>query len=260
MDQETDAIQTISRWKRIFADNPVLGSIIVGTVVFSSGAALGYFLGRRRANEAKVDQRVKELADQMVDALDLDVGKAIKDVRPDLKVVNTPKPPPRYEKVEDGTYVHVPESYDGPPLVPDKPEGIDDWDYEKEMAARTPDAPYAIHKDEFYAEEMGYAQNTLTYYAGDEIVTNEDDTPIYNWKTVIGNLRFGHGSGDLDVFYVRNDVRQNEYEVVFEQSFFSKEILGLHEDPEYGKLLDKENEELQNPKPERRTPNHRIRE
>lgn len=103
----------------------------------------------------------------------------------------------------------------------------DGWDYEEETKTRNTRMPYVLHKDEFYADEKDYTQVTLTYYAGDNILVDEDDSPIYNHEQVVGPLRFGHGSGDPNVFHVRNDKLRAEYEICRDPGLYSVEVLGL---------------------------------
>lgn len=103
----------------------------------------------------------------------------------------------------------------------------DEWDYETELKRRTTTAPYILHKDEFYADELNYAQITLTYYAGDDILVDEEEAPIYNHNQIVGPMKFGHGSGDPNVFHVRNDKRRAEYEIIKDPEMYSVEVLGL---------------------------------
>jgi hypothetical protein len=101
-----------------------------------------------------------------------------------------------------------------------------DWDYEEELASRRPDVPYIIHRDEYFGEEMDCVQTTITYYAGDNILCDERDTPIYNPEKIVGTLVFGHGSNDPNVVYVRNETLQAEYEVLLDQGHYMVEVLG----------------------------------
>lgn len=106
--------------------------------------------------------------------------------------------------------------------------GSDDhWNYEEEVRNRTTELPYILHKDEFYEDEKNYAQMTLTYYEGDNIMVDEEEAPIYNHERTVGPLRFGHGSGDPKVFYVRNDRLKAEYEILCDSGMYSVEVLGL---------------------------------
>ena len=103
----------------------------------------------------------------------------------------------------------------------------DDWDYETEVKSRSSSAPYVLHKDEFYADELNYSQISLTYYAGDDILVDEEDAPIYNHNQVVGPMLFGHGADQTNVFYVRSDKRRAEYEIIRDPGMYSVEILGL---------------------------------
>ncbi len=103
----------------------------------------------------------------------------------------------------------------------------DEWNYAKEVKNRTPAEPYVIHKDEFYSEEKGYTQSTFVYYSGDNIMCDEDDSPVYNHDQVTGPLLFGHGSGDPNVVHIRNDNRKAEYEILYDPGLYSQEVLGL---------------------------------
>lgn len=101
------------------------------------------------------------------------------------------------------------------------------WDYDTEMQKRTDDAPYVIHKDEFFGDEMEWdSQSTLTYYVGDDVLADQNDVPIYDIADTIGEVKFGHGSGDPNVFYVRDPRKHCEYEILRHTGQFSVEVLG----------------------------------
>lgn len=104
---------------------------------------------------------------------------------------------------------------------------IDGWNYADAIATRSPNRPYVIHRDEFWNEEKGYDQSTLNYYAGDDIMTDSDDTPIYNYQNTVGELLFGLGSGDKNVFFVRNEKLKSEYEIIRDMDSFSSVVLGM---------------------------------
>jgi hypothetical protein len=106
------------------------------------------------------------------------------------------------------------------------------WDYEVELANRSPEKPYIIHRDEYFSDEMGYSQTTITWYDGDHILCDEDDAPIYNPEKIVGELKFGHGSNDPNVVYIRNEVLGAEYEVLFDGGHYLVEVLGQHIDDE----------------------------
>ncbi len=106
----------------------------------------------------------------------------------------------------------------------------DGWDYEHELAQRTPSRPFIIHQDEFHLNESGYGQVTYTYYEGDGVLTEEDDTVINNPDNLVGieNLsRWGHGSDDFNVIHIRNTALEIEFEVCRSPKSYEEEVLGL---------------------------------
>jgi hypothetical protein len=103
----------------------------------------------------------------------------------------------------------------------------DDWDQEAELSTRTKEEPYVIHQEEYLSEEMGIRQETVTYYVGDDIMADTHDTPIYNWQNLMGELKFGHGTRDPNVVYIRNEDFGMEWEILRNEGCFSIEVLGL---------------------------------
>jgi hypothetical protein len=118
-----------------------------------------------------------------------------------------------------------------------EPESDDDWDYEIELANRTEEAPYIIHLDEFMGHESEYDQCTFTYFEGDDVLADERDGHIDHPERVIGpdNLKFGHGSNDKNLVYIRNDNLGLEFEVVLSKGKYVEEVLGFIEHRDHRK-------------------------
>lgn len=109
-----------------------------------------------------------------------------------------------------------------------------DWDYNLEVADReaNPDQPYVVSFDEFHENPDGNEQSTLAYYIEDDTLCDERDQPIDNTDYTVGddNLqRFGHGSGDHNVVYVRNEKMGHDFEIIRSNGSYKKEVLGLQE-------------------------------
>ena len=104
------------------------------------------------------------------------------------------------------------------------------WDWEQVKADRKGKLVYILHEDEFFQDERGYTQDTLTYYNGDHTLADPADRPIYNTTEVLGlNFLedFGVGTNQDDVQYIRNEYLKAEYEVVNTSVSYSEAVLGL---------------------------------
>lgn len=117
----------------------------------------------------------------------------------------------------------------------DPPEGaaiMDSWDYKAELEKRSPDIPYVIHYDE-REEFADYDEMTLTYYERDDVLCNERDEVIdegHDRDNLVGegNLdRFGHGSNDPSVVYIRNDRLEMVIEVIRVDKAYAEEVHGF---------------------------------
>ena len=100
----------------------------------------------------------------------------------------------------------------------------------QEKRNRTEEAPYILEKDEYMASDLNYTQSTVTYYAGDGVLTDSREDIIEDVDMTVGedNLkRFGHGSGDAKVVYVRNDRLEIDFEILKSEGKYSKEVAGL---------------------------------
>lgn len=109
------------------------------------------------------------------------------------------------------------------------------FDLEEEKKYRTKEEPYVITQDEFNAGEREFDQSSLTYFEDDDVLVDERDMPIRDMESVIGEdnlVRFGHGSGDANLVYIRNERLELDYEVVKSTGSYVDEVLGLGEEPD----------------------------
>lgn len=107
------------------------------------------------------------------------------------------------------------------------------WDPDAEEAQRDPSKPYILEHDEFY--EAANNNATLTFFEGDGVLADEADQPIPDIDSVVGedNLtKFGHGSRDPNVLYVRNEGLDLDFEIVRNEGKYTEQVMGFiqHED------------------------------
>lgn len=214
----------------------------VGLAAFSGGAALGYILGKRKKPDAvfHYEKPIGRITSVETD----DMGIKVKgEFFPEIVKTN---PEMVRSIIKGGTIESLslhPEGFtsgfvnvipvEDDPEVTVTAEEDPDWDWTQELAHRDPKEPYVIHKDEFFNEEQGYTQSTVTYYEGDDILVDELNVPIYGFPAMIGELKWGHGSGDENVVYIRNDLLEHEYEVCKDFGRYEVEVLGLEIEHDY---------------------------
>lgn len=115
------------------------------------------------------------------------------------------------------------------------------WNAQEELKRRNQERPYVVHRDEVHATD-GYDSVSMTYYVGDDVLCNERDEVIdpADREDLVGeaNLdRFGHGSGDPSIVYIRNDNLEILYELVRSPNSYAEEVHGFrHEGWDRGNL------------------------
>lgn len=223
-------------------DTKAVGFMLVGLGV---GAAIGFYFGYRY-NREKLKMEAYEDMEAELQTIREYYGRTNK---PELENIVeergyvTPEPPETpVRPLPAPVPVAEPEPFSPPtqPITPLEEVGAEKktkdkdvgWSYPVELQRRTPNTPYIIHQDEYMANESEFSQVTLTYYEGDDVLADTDDSIITNRLQIIGDHlgRFGHGSDDWDVLYIRNPHLEMEYEVCRVQKSFEVEVEGLDDD------------------------------
>lgn len=215
-----------------------LAATIVGVTALAVGLGLGYFLGKRDGKVTVVPPEDEFEDDGQLTIFDVEtrittptleadneLKRAIGEARNAEDRVNriieerlAEDDDVGEDEVEQDTEARV---------ITNVFASQDTWDFEVELANRNAARPYVIHQDEFMADEMDFNQETLTYYEGDDILADADDTPIYDYQGLMGTLQFGHGTSDPNVVYLRNEVLHMEWEILRHYGRFEQEVLGL---------------------------------
>ena len=89
--------------------------------------------------------------------------------------------------------------------------------HEQSMDEGYSDFPRTISASEMLNQNQWYSKVTLTYYAGDDVLTDDQDEPIEDPMDIIGEHfkeLFGMNEDEPDIIYVRNDDTESDYEVV----------------------------------------------
>lgn len=136
-----------------------------------------------------------------------------------------------YNKKKVGVVVE-----EAPPVsnifVDNKPLSEVNFDYDAEADNRASGNPYVVTFDEYFQNEGDYNQVVLTYFQIDGVLLDENEDRIDDIDDVVGenNLeRFGEGSKDNNIVYIRNDDKECMFEVIRSLGSYVQEVLGIVE-------------------------------
>lgn len=108
------------------------------------------------------------------------------------------------------------------------------FDYEARDAEIKEGLPYVISKDEFFENEPDYETEQLTYFESDDTLIDSKEMPVEDTEKTVGDdnlTKFGYGSGDQNIVFIRNDKLELLFEVVRSRGEYATEVLGFnHED------------------------------
>lgn len=160
------------------------------------------------------------------------IEKVMQDLGYDSAV--TDPNPTRYSEIEQNAIneveeAHKPEVQNVFEEAERNPAPVQTWDYATEVKSRVPHLPYVIHFDEFTQNEDDYEQVSYVWYEQDQILADSADVAIENFEQMVGleNIKFGHGSNDPNVVYVRNDKMHLDIEVVRNGGSYGEEVHGV---------------------------------
>lgn len=214
--------------------------VAASVVSLAAGVNIGLFIGNRRLKTKYEEYAAKEIAEARLHYARLhkqDEYATPEKAAAALLVEVTPVEIP--EEV-----VEVIREYGGDPRPQLSAENIFQRDpipertlvetSEKFTSPVNPNGPYVITEDEFNDNEVGYNQVSLTYYAGDDILADEQDAPILEETETVGDalMRFGEGvtEGGENIVFVRNTKIELDFEVTRSHGKYSVEVAGMDDD------------------------------
>ena len=223
----------------------ILAGFTCGAVV---GGVVGYFVAERnlktkynkiaddeiqemKEHYRAAEMRLLEVQEEIVSQPKPDLDKIMDDLG--YKTTETGYTmDERLEKIEEEEEAAVDD--EGEPVEEHSEfHELPGWNYDQQVANRTADRPFIMHLEEYQQSECSH-QITITYFEGDDVLVDEADEVISKKDEVVGMdhlAKFGFGSGDPNVVYVRNPKLDIEYEILRHRGHYAKEILGLEEDP-----------------------------
>jgi hypothetical protein len=220
------------------------------------GIGIGFLLGQRWRKEQSRKEAFQESEKEIEEIRQHFFAQRAEKVEP--KVETTLKPD-LDEVVQERGYSTVEVETEERPLPPPVPvyppsttpgvprtEGAskdkyDGWNYPFELSQRNWRQPHIIHQDEFASNENDNPQTTYTYYEGDNILADTDESILENPESHVGPkaLRsFGHGTDDFNIVYVRNPQLELDIEVIRHTGTYAEEVQGLEREHESEETTD----------------------
>jgi hypothetical protein len=175
-------------------------------VGFTAGAFAGYYDAKQRAKREYEALAKKDLEDAII------YEERIK-VRQESSEVILPRVSTRVTNEERDKMIEkeLSEEPEEPPV---------DTDY-----------PYVIpYETVFHELDDGYEDVTLTWYEEDGVLIDSRDEAIPDVEGIVGeaNLqKFGHGSRDPNIVYIRNEELQTDFEIVRDSGSYVEKVLGV---------------------------------
>jgi len=113
--------------------------------------------------------------------------------------------------------------------LPKEPEGTETPVVET-VAEVISGQPYVINMLSWTNEARAFSKLSWTFYDEDDTLCDEHEEIVSNPDNIVGPdalLRFGEGSDDPDVVYVRNVNMASDYEISRVHAKYSREVLGI---------------------------------
>jgi len=225
-----------------------IGALLaVGAAAFSGGVALGHFLAQKKVQE-KIDAEYnriwhEELEKKRDQQNTLSVQEVIEEVNPAIfkPVAATEEEIRQITEVElVSVDIHPEPSLVGGEITSVRrifDDVIPGWNWNEELNAREGQSIYIVTHSEYHGDDLeGFTQGTLTYYQGDDMLTDELNVPVVPYRKFVGScLNFGHGSGDPEIVYIRNETEKMEWEVILDTGRYEVEVLGMTVEDEYAR-------------------------
>lgn len=107
------------------------------------------------------------------------------------------------------------------------------WDHDVEVSRRSKNRPYVVTQEEYFENDLNLECISVTYYEGDEVLSDSSDGIISDIDGTIGkeNLqRFGVGSNEEHIVYVFNEKAGMGFEVARSEGRYAVEVLGFDDE------------------------------
>lgn len=251
MDETLEVVETLVQAKDMASASGLYISkgYLLGAVVLFAGVGFGLYKFGVKQSQAKYEKLMaEEIAEAKAFYSKLNKKEDFSTPEKASKELKRRRPTDPPEGLEVVSPVEALKEYQGwlkeddeieevEEIEPEEHESVylqsapdDEPQFDVDLGERTPDHPYVISEEEFLLGERDIEKTSITWYAGDLVLADERDKEIPSVDPIIGtdNLeRFGEGSNDPNIVYIRNERLDMDFEVLKHDGKYAHEVLGL---------------------------------
>ena len=198
-------------------------SFIAGLAIGAVGGIVAGAAYMKRQMEAYIDEQVDEEVKRFVDDYFARKEADEEEEEDDIFEEEDPYENPlnTYNSLQQNYHKPEPSKIFRDPLAehPEEPDEESDILEENPVKPKKEDDdmkdPKLISEDKFDSEPE-YEKETLYYYQGDDVLTDEDEHEVDNQLELVGDAldKFGFRDNDEQVIHVRNFEKKVDYEVI----------------------------------------------
>jgi len=214
-------------------------SIFIGIGLFTSGAGVGAFIANRYLENKWMKAAEAEIHDSMKEFYETHKNQEQKPIIVKAMMTEDDAEKIANEKATYGgiinNYVRNEELKANISLVPEE-DGETEFPDEYVQVENYSDnpIPYVIPFDSFEEEFPHHDKITLTYFAGDDTLTADDEELDPSLYDAVGDdalTSFGEMSEDPDIVYIRNEALGMDFEIIKLEKSYKEAVLGIHDEP-----------------------------
>lgn len=218
-------------------NNELVTRLALALISAGVGAAIAWYVAKEKYHREAVEQ-VQEVKDYYkeraaIDILDSDDVEVEGD-DPEVEVEEAEE-----EEVfpDSEEYKKNLEVYGRSNIAADHPDDMPQTPYNKKFTRPSGDPIYLIPREVFYSDEDNFEKETLTWYAGDDVMVDFYEEVMTDYQGTVGDSfqdAFVKNGPTRDA-WVRNERLQVDYEITLHEGDYTEIVLGFT--PEKEKIL-----------------------
>lgn len=206
-------------------------NLVVALVSAGVGATVAWYVASEKYHR-EAHEQIQEVKDYYSKIENCDQWHVIREEDTDDKEVEGEE---NSEKAEENQssgeedYREQLRDYGSPHISADRPDEMPSTPYNHKFTRPDRDPIFIIPKEVFYSDEDDFEKESLTWYAGDDVMVDFHDNVITDYVDVVGD-DFSDAfvkDGQTRNCWVRNERHQVDYEIELNENDYTEIVLGF---------------------------------